>query len=864
MQQCRTLFTLLFITLGFSTLTNAQFFEDFESGNGKSGYTGGSVSDLATGSWFLDDALIGSLTNDKFNGSRSVRMDRRDGKMGNIFMQFDKENGADEVSFYLAHYGNNANGAALQVQYSVDGGSNWQNIGDEISAPTSLTEFTIPVQIEGNIRFKFIQSAGTDRMNIDDILVTDFVEAQDSATLAITVDGASVNNQDILSFPKTLVGTNATKNIQLKNTGATTLAISDIELNGAVYSLTTLNDDSLEFNESVDLTLTYEPQAAGVDQGSITITSNDSNGATFGLSISGEAFEDGDIIAISEARTLPLNTRVSITGRVTVANELGGPLYMQDATGGMAVFWEPLHLASQIGDSITVTGPLTVFKGGVPGADSDFLLQISNTDADNNILFEVIEGEPKPIIPTPINLAQLNSGDYESQLVVIQNATVGHSGIFGSNQNYPISDNFDDAELRIDNNTDLVGAEAPTESTNIIGAVGKFAGVYQLIPRFSSDLGVEAVVFPGDDVSKDLTLDVVTWNIEWFGDAANGPTDDNVQFENVKTLITTMDADIYAFQEISNPTLFNTLDEELTGYDGVLASFSQSQKTAYLYKNTTIQMLNSGIITDGMVQSDWANGRYPFLLHFNAAINNEIQEIFAFNIHAKAFGEQSDYSQRVNASGQLKNYLDNFRADDNVILLGDFNDEILQSSVEGEDSPYKNFDDDPEYTIITKNLEEKGATSYSRFSMIDHIVFTSELSDEYFMGTERVENPFYIGSFLSETSDHFPVWVRFEFGMTVSNETEIEDFATEIRLDQNYPNPFNPSTTISYNLAQNSNVSLDVYDLMGRKVATLVNGKQSAGEQSINFDASNLASGVYIYRLSTGNQVLTKKMILLK
>ncbi|GAB5408051.1 MAG: hypothetical protein BalsKO_04160 [Balneolaceae bacterium] len=862
MQLSRTLFALLLISLSFSTLTNAQFFEDFEDGD-KASYSGGSDV-LSTGSWFLDDALIGSLSNDKFNGSKSVRMDRRDGKTGNIFMQFDKENGADEVSFYLAHYGNNAEGAALQVQYSIDGGSSWQNIGDEIPAPTDLTEYTIPVQIEGNIRFKFIQSAGTDRMNIDDILVTDFVEAQESATLAITVDGGSVNSQDILAFPKTLVGTTATKTIQLKNIGSTVLAISDLALTGAPYNLTALNEDSLEFNESTDLTLTYEPQAAGMDQGSITITSNDSNGATFELNISGEAFEDGDIIAISEARTLPLNTRVSITGIVTVANELGGPLYMQDATGGMAVFWQPLHEATEIGDSISVTGPLTVFKGGVPGADSDFLLQISDTDADDNILFEVFEVEAEPVIPTPINLSQLNSGNFESQLVVIQNTTVDHSGIFGSNQNYGISDDFDEAELRIDNNTELVGAEAPTEATNIIGVVGKFAGVYQLLPRFPSDMGVEAVVFPGDEISKDLTLDVVTWNIEWFGDAANGPTDDNVQFENVKTLVTTMDADIYAFQEISNPTLFNTLDEELTGYDGVIASYSQSQKTAYLYKNTTIQMLNSGQITEGMVQSDWANGRYPFMLHFNAAINNEIQEIYAYNIHAKAFGEQSDYSQRINASGQLKNYLDNFRAEDNVILLGDFNDEILQSTVEGEDSPYKNFDDDEEYTIITKNLEEKGATSFSRFSMIDHIVFSSELSDEYFTGTERVENPFYIGSFLSETSDHFPVWVRFEFGMPISNETEPEDIVSEIRLDQNYPNPFNPNTTISYNLADNSNVTLAVYDLMGRKVATLVNGKQSAGEQSINFDASNLASGIYIYRLSTGSQLLTKKMILLK
>tara|TARA_R110000868_G_scaffold410693_1_gene699766 strand:+ start:5031 stop:7610 length:2580 start_codon:yes stop_codon:yes gene_type:complete len=859
MQASRTLFALLLITLSFSTITQAQLVEDFDTGD-KSGYPGGSVT-LSTGDWYFEEALLGNLTNDKCNGTQCVRMDRRDGVDTEIYMLFDKADGADEISFSIANYGNTS-GNGVQVQYSTDAGSSWENLGDPIQATSSLVQSVLSVQKSGAIRFKFVQS-GSERLNLDDLTITDFVEAQDSATLAVTVDALGTEDNAVVTFPKTLIGTTITKTIQLKNIGNTVLSISDISLEGSAFSLTELNDDSLEFNESVNLTLTFEPADVGVAQGSVSITSNDSNGPNFMLSLSGEAFEDGDIISISEARTLPLGTRVSVAGRVTVANELGGPLYLQDGTAGLAVFWEPLHLASQIGDSISVTGPLTVFKGGVPGPDSDFLLQISGSESDN-ILFEVFDVETKPVIPTPVNLSQLNSGNYEGQLVIVQNATINHTGAFGSNQNYEISDNSDAAELRIDNNTNLVNAIAPTGETNVVGAVGKFGGIYQLIPRFTSDLGVEAIVYPGDSVSKELTLDIVTWNIEWFGDAGNGPTDDNVQFDNAKTLITTMDADIYAFQEISNPSLFEALDDDLTEYTGILATFSQSQKTAFLYKNSTIEMLDSKLITTGMTQSDWANGRYPLLLHFNATINEETQEIYAYTIHAKAFGEPSDYSQRINASGQLKTYLDNNRADDNVIVLGDFNDEILQSTAGGIESPYKNFDDDTEYTIITKNLEEKGYTSYSRFSMIDHIIFTSELSDEYFVGTERIENPFYIGSFLSETSDHFPVWVRFNFGVQVSNETELEDVATEFRLDQNYPNPFNPSTTISYNLAENSNVSLAVYDLMGRKVATLVNSKQSAGEQSINFDASNLASGVYIYRLNTGNQLFTKKMILLK
>ena len=253
------------------------------------------------------------------------------------------------------------------------------------------------------------------------------------------------------------------------------------------------------------------------------------------------------------------------------------------------------------------------------------------------------------------------------------------------------------------------------------------------------------------------------------------------------------------------------------------------------------------------------------MFRFIADINNEQQEIYAFNIHAKAFGDQGSYDQRVAASGELKEYLDRNRASDNVIMIGDYNDEIVNSTFNDNVSPYKNFDDDPEYTIVTKKLEENGFGSQSSGSFIDHITFTSELSDDYFEGTERVENPFYVGSYLSTTSDHFPVWTRFKFGILTSNDDEVLATPTSIALNQNYPNPFNPSTTISYTLDSSTNVSLSVYDITGRKVATLVNGRQTAGAQEVRFDASSLASGVYIYRLETATGAsLTKKMVLIK
>lgn len=83
-------------------------------------------------------------------------------------------------------------------------------------------------------------------------------------------------------------------------------------------------------------------------------------------------------------------------------------------------------------------------------------------------------------------------------------------------------------------------------------------------------------------------------------------------------------------------------------------------------------------------------------------------------------------------------------------------------------------------------------------------------------------------------------------------------------LGQNYPNPFNPGTVIKYSIPENGFVTLDVYNLLGEKVASLVNKVQEAGRYQINFDASNLASGIYVYNLKSGSFNSVKKMLLMK
>ncbi|HMD14493.1 MAG TPA: T9SS type A sorting domain-containing protein, partial [Bacteroidota bacterium] len=91
-----------------------------------------------------------------------------------------------------------------------------------------------------------------------------------------------------------------------------------------------------------------------------------------------------------------------------------------------------------------------------------------------------------------------------------------------------------------------------------------------------------------------------------------------------------------------------------------------------------------------------------------------------------------------------------------------------------------------------------------------------------------------------------------------------DDLPASFTLEQNFPNPFNPATKISFAVPKSSIVTLTVYDILGQSVITLVDGKQEPGEHSVNWNALNIPSGVYFYRIVTGDFVQTKKMVLMK
>ena len=166
---------------------------------------------------------------------------------------------------------------------------------------------------------------------------------------------------------------------------------------------------------------------------------------------------------------------------------------------------------------------------------------------------------------------------------------------------------------------------------------------------------------------------------------------------------------------------------------------------------------------------------------------------------------------------------------------------------------------------VFAGLTDQGAPNYPS------MFYSSSINREDWINTEQGLPLLGISSIYINDSSIF-VGIIHEGGIwraPLSQVTGIEQpekpaIPTVIQLKQNYPNPFNPTTTIDYFIPTRSHVTLTVYNILGEKLATLVDGIQQAGNHTVSFNASRLASGVYFYRVKTGSYTGTKKMLYLK
>ena len=323
---------------------------------------------------------------------------------------------------------------------------------------------------------------------------------------------------------------------------------------------------------------------------------------------------------------------------------------------------------------------------------------------------------------------------------------------------------------------------------------GAFSGPIKFT---SGDLSMMRGFLTGATLERKNTFDVVTWNIEWFGSTRNnqGPSNVELQLQNVKKVIEDLQADVYAFQEITNLEKFNELVSSLEGYEGIVSpavsqgpdSFETGQKLTFLYKTATVEKVTSRVLLEGVQPEDlvgypstpdrfWASGRLPFLMEVKTNINGVRQNINLINVHTRSNGGGESaanprYAMRRYDVNVLKDSLDTYYANVPLIILGDFNDDLDETvadqtapTVNISETSFINYINDPEnYIPVTLSLSQAGLRTFPTFeNVIDHMIITDELRENWLVNSERVVAPFeLIPNYLSTTSDHIPVKTRF-------------------------------------------------------------------------------------------------------
>lgn len=363
-------------------------------------------------------------------------------------------------------------------------------------------------------------------------------------------------------------------------------------------------------------------------------------------------------------------------------------------------------------------------------------------------------------------------------------------------------------------------------------------------------------------LGNDTLLDVACWNIEWFGNTDNGPTDEVTQYNNVRRILNETDIDVWGLCEVSNTSTFNTLLNDLgSKYNGVNSAFSATQKMALIYKTSMFNLIPSLTFNLSLTSSQNYQfaSRPPLQVALQTKGGNNTDTLYFLVVHLKAFADQESYNQRVASSQFLKNYVETNLAGKKFMIIGDWNDMLRFSTYNQAVSPFKNFLD-ASYLFISKRLEEAGKRSYAfSASFIDHIMLSKQLDSFYISNSSNVWDNAgsFISNFSQNTSDHYPVYGFFNWNKLI---TQVFSDTTTTAIKSNnlseaftadiYPNPTSGNITINCNF---KNWHAIIVNTQGIEVANLSDLKPT-----VNLSA--LPSGVYFAFIKFDHNIIFKKI----
>jgi hypothetical protein len=309
----------------------------------------------------------------------------------------------------------------------------------------------------------------------------------------------------------------------------------------------------------------------------------------------------------------------------------------------------------------------------------------------------------------------------------------------------------------------------------------------------------------GNSIDPASMLSVVDWNLNWFGtpDPTLGPADKALQKKNVGIVLPSLHADLYALEEVCDQQALDSIVATMPGYAAVVGQFGSFsnptipggpdslntvQKLAFVYNTAKISVIRTdSLLTLGTSNpldpattyyNDWSSGRFPYMLTANVTLSDNhggtnTQTIRFINVHAKANTSPvlTAYARRQDGARALDSLLKAQYPNDNVVILGDFNDDLNTTITAGINPPVTSWNaftitDSALYRFPTKPLSPAGQHSDVNFSsVIDNVILSDTMSRFYLSNSATVRSDVatLVDKYGTTTTDHYPVFTQYTF-----------------------------------------------------------------------------------------------------
>jgi hypothetical protein len=513
-----------------------------------------------------------------------------------------------------------------------------------------------------------------------------------------------------------------------------------------------------------------------------------------------------------------VNDTVNTTGIVTSITQLGtgtsGPGTIQNSNTGISVYGSVFTQATglQIGDSVIISNwKVSNYNG----------LNELETTTNSNVQ---IISTGHTVSPTVITIPQISQGwngfnKYQSMYVQLNNVTFADTAtqfrlLSGKSygQSY-ILNNSDTVEFYFTKNcTSLLGKPMPKTPVSVKGIVQQYdasspySSGYEIVPLDSSAI-IGGIITPIDSLKENNSTGVPL------------KLNDTVNTTGIVTSITQLGTGT------SGP---GTIQNSNTGISVYGSAFTQTPGLQ---------------VGDSVIVSNWIVGDYNGLNELETTVNSNIQIISTGHTVTPVVITIPQINQGWNGFNKYQSMLVQIN---NVTFA----------------------DTASQFRLIS-------GSTYGRSFIVnngDTVEFFFTKNCPSLLGKPIPKVPVSVKGIVDQYTSSTPANNGYEFvpldsSAIITTITAIASNVTKVytyNLYQNYPNPFNPSTIISFSVPSEQRVELTVYDILGRKIATLFNSVAKAGITSVNFKADNLASGIYIYSIRTNDAEFSKKLMLLK